>query len=212
MAYVKKWAPRSFNELELREPSPVSGPPGTVSRIDATELVASLRDIDCVYFDPPYNQHSYYSNYHIWETLVRWDKPEHYGIACKRLDCKTTKSRFNSRPEAWAAFAELVSVTHAPWILTSFNNEGYHDVEDVQSLLAEKGHVATLTTDFKRYVGAQIGIYNPSGAKVGAVSHLHNKEMLFVVGPDAAAVEEAVAGLAIGPGSPADSHEAALFT
>jgi hypothetical protein len=34
---------------------------------------------------------------------------------------------------------------------------------------------------FKRYVGAQIGIYNPQGAKVGAVSHLRNKEFLYVV-------------------------------
>jgi adenine-specific DNA-methyltransferase len=36
--------------------------------------------------------------------------------------------------------------------------------------------------DYKLYVGAQIGIYNPSGEKVGAVSHLRNTEYLFVAG------------------------------
>ena len=33
-------------------------------------------------------------------------------------------------------------------------------------------------------VGAQIGIYNPSGEKVGTVSRLRNRESLFLVGPD----------------------------
>jgi len=40
-----------------------------------------------------------------------------------------------------------------------------------------------LAFDSKRYVGAQIGIYNPSGHKVGNVSHLRNTEYVFVAGP-----------------------------
>ena len=47
----------------------------------------------------------------------------------------------------------------------------------------KNGRVRVLERDYKRYVGAQIGIYNPSGEKVGAVSHLRNTEMLFVVTP-----------------------------
>jgi hypothetical protein len=35
-------------------------------------------------------------------------------------------------------------------------------------------------------VGAQIGIYNPQGEKVGRVSHLRNREYLFLAGPHAA--------------------------
>ena len=106
MAYVKAWAPRSFNALELREPAAVPGPAGTVTRADALEL--DLGAAECAYLDPPYNQHSYFSNYHVWETLIRWDAPEHYGIACKRVDCRTTKSPFNRRREAGDALAGLV--------------------------------------------------------------------------------------------------------
>ena len=40
-----------------------------------------------------------------------------------------------------------------------------------------------LAFDCKRYVGAQIGIFNPSGEKVGKVSHLRNIEYVFVAGP-----------------------------
>jgi len=40
--------------------------------------------------------------------------------------------------------------------------------------------VATVATEYRRYVGAQIGIHNPRGEKVGTVTHLRNTEYLFV--------------------------------
>lgn len=195
MAYVKKWAPRSFNDLELREPNPVSGPAGTVTRRDANEVGGQLGDVDCAYLDPPYNQHSYFSNYHIWETLVRWDEPDHYGIACKRVDCRTTKSDYNKKREAWGAFARLIEQLATPWIIVSFNNEGFHDPEKVTALLGEKGYIRSVAVDFKRYVGAQIGIHNPAGERVGEVSHLRNKEVVFLVGPSEDLVEAALQNL-----------------
>ena len=42
-------------------------------------------------------------------------------------------------------------------------------------------------------MGAKIGIHNPAGEKVGSVSHLRNREHLFLVGPDRALVESVVA-------------------
>jgi len=199
MAYVKKWAQRANNPLELRGPVAVEGPRGSVSRADAVEVASGLEGFDCVYLDPPYNQHSYFSNYHIWETLVRWDSPTYYGVACKRLDCKTTKSAYNSKRHAWAAFASLIEALPTPWIIASFNNEGFHDPACVAALLSEKGYLRTVGVDYKRYVGAQIGIFNPSGEKVGRVSHLRNRELLFVVGPSEAAVDRAVEGLSPSP-------------
>jgi adenine-specific DNA-methyltransferase len=47
-------------------------------------------------------------------------------------------------------------------------------------LCGGRAHVATLATDYRRYVGAQIGIHNPQGARVGTVSHLRNTEYLFI--------------------------------
>lgn len=211
MAYVKKWAARSHNDLHLREPKAVQGPSGTASRLDANELAPQLDEVDCAYLDPPYNQHSYFSNYHIWETLVRWDAPEHYGVACKRVDCKSNKSAYNSKRQAWGAFSSLIECLPTPWIIVSFNNEGFHDLDRVAALLSEKGYMRSLAIDFKRYVGAQIGIHNPSGEKVGQVSHLRNKELLFVVGPDEALVDAAVVDLVPAGASAPSSAQEALF-
>jgi adenine-specific DNA-methyltransferase len=188
MAYLKEWAPRSHNALELRLPSSVSGPAGSSSRLDANALAAGL-DVDLVYVDPPYNQHSFFSNYHVWETIVRWDFPESYGVAHKRIDCRERRSAYNSKRGAPAALAELLESLRAPWLIVSASDEGFHSLDELQELLEARGAVARIDIDSKRYVGAQIGIYNPSGEKVGAVSHLRNRECLFLAGPDRGLVE-----------------------
>ena len=92
MAYLKQWAPRAHNDLRLRMPELIAGT-GESRRGDATSLVASLPAVDLAYLDPPYNQHRYFTNYHVWESLVRWDEPPHYGVACKRIDERAPESR-----------------------------------------------------------------------------------------------------------------------
>ena len=142
--------------------------------------------MDIAYLDPPYNQHSYYSNYHIWETLVRDDSPEAYGVAKKRIDCRVTKSEYNAKGRAWATFESLVRSIPAKHLIVSFSNEGYFAHDDLVALLESTyGEVEAVPVDFRRYVGAQIGIHNPKGEKVGRVSHLTNQEFLFVAGPHA---------------------------
>lgn len=184
MAYLKQWAPRAFHGLELRVPDVLPRArhgKGAALEREAADAAREV-EVDVAYVDPPYNGHKYLGNYHIWETLVRWDRPEVYGTACKRVDCRERSSVFNSRPRFPAAFTSLIAAIRARWIIVSFNDEGFLSREDAERLLATRGTVRTLEHDFKRYVGAQIGIYSPSGEKVGKVSHLKNKEFLYLVG------------------------------
>jgi len=187
MAYLKTWAPRAHNNLELRVPEVLPRAKhgkGQATCLDALEAVKVL-EADVAYIDPPYNQHSYLGNYHVWESLVRWDKPEVYGIACKRVDVRQRQSIFNSRPQFAGVMRRLLAAVRAPVLVVSFNNEGYLAREEMESMLTTlwdgQGKVTTLENDFKRYVGAQIGIYNPQGERVGKVSHLKNKEYVYVV-------------------------------
>jgi len=187
MAYLKQWAARAHKDLELRLPDILpraTAGKGEAHQLEVFDAVAELR-ADVAYLDPPYNQHSYLSNYHVWESLVLWDQPEVYGVACKRVDCRTRKSPFNSKRKFHAALAELIAAVEAKVLIVSFNNEGYIDRAEMEQLLATRGRVTVLSHDYKRYVGAQIGIYNPKGEKVGAVSHLRNLEYLYVVETDA---------------------------
>lgn len=183
MAYLKSWAPRAIKDIELRAPLLLPRARGGASeahQLDAAEAARALR-ADVAYLDPPYNQHSYLRNYHIWESLVLWDRPEVYGRARKRVDCRERPSAFNLRRGAVPALAAVVEQCQARLLVVSFNDEGFIDRATLERLLARRGPVEVIEVETRRYVGARIGIYNPSGEKVGAVSHLTNKELVFVV-------------------------------
>jgi adenine-specific DNA-methyltransferase len=183
MAYLKEYAPRAYNTLHLRTPRllprPAAGP-CLASCMDALDAARQL-SADIAYLDPPYNQHSYLRNYHVWETLVRWDAPEHYGRACKRLDCRTRGSPFNSRRQIHSAMAQLIAAVQARTLIVSFNNEGYISRDEMEQLLSTRGRVRVGENDHLHHIPAQIGIYNPRGEKVGRISHLRNKEYLYIV-------------------------------
>lgn len=184
MAYLKQWAPRAHGTLDLRRPDLIPGPGSTVSG-DAMETVEALDPVDLAYVDPPYNQHRYFANYHIWETLVRWDAPEHYGVACKRVDVRERRSVFNSRRTMPAALTDLLARLRAEVVVVSYNDESWISPDQMTGSLRDAGHaaVALLAFDRKRYVGAQIGIHNRAGERVGEVGRLRNVEYLFVAGP-----------------------------
>lgn len=195
MAYMKQWAPRALNPLTLRLPAllPRAAAGAGAAFCGEAEAVAATLDCDLAYLDPPYNQHSYLRNYHVWETLVRWDQPEVYGIACKRTDCRTRLSAFNSRPGIGPALARTIAALRCPTIVVSFNDEGYLDRTALVAMLAARGHVQVVAIPHGRYVGARIGIHNPKGVKVGTVGHLTNTEFLYVASERRLALPEASA-------------------
>lgn len=186
MAYLKDWSPRSYDDLELRVPELIRGT-GHAVRGDARDVVASQPPVDLAYLDPPYNQHRYFTNYHVWETLVRWDAPEHYGVACKRLDARDegTKSVFNRKRDMPTALAELIGATRAEVVIVSYNDESWVTQDQMTGWLRDAGHeeVAVLAFERRRYIGAQIGVYNALGERVGTPRRLHNQELVFVAGP-----------------------------
>lgn len=182
MAYLKNWAARSYNDLELRVPELTAGV-GRATQMDANVAARSLGHFDLVYLDPPYNQHRYFTNYHIWETLVRWDEPETYGVAQKRTDAREpeTKSAYNRKREMPVALADAISYLDCSALILSYNNESWVSFEELYAEVA-KGFADTVALAFpyKRYVGAQIGVYNPAGERVGKVGPESNLEYLFI--------------------------------
>ena len=199
MAFLKSWASRSFNALEMRDPELISGD-GFAYRGDALELAASLPPTDLAYLDPPYNQHRYFANYHIWETLTRWDQPEVYGIANKRIDVRDpdTKSAFNSKREIAVSLEKLIKDVRAETLILSYNNESWLSKDDLISICEPRGEVAVIEVDFKRYVGAQIGIFNQSGKKVGTPGQQRNLEYVVLVGDKATVARMVAAGKKFG--------------
>lgn len=185
MAYLKQWAARAGQPLTLRVPELLDGP-GRAVRGDACQLAGSgeLESVDLAYLDPPYNQHRYDANYHIWETIVAWDAPTHFGVACKRDELRdpATRSAFNGRRTMPVALTRVIEAVQADVVVLSYNNEAWLAFDELRQLCAARGHVEVLAFGSDRYVGARIGIHDPAGRKVGSVSHLRNTEYLVVAG------------------------------
>jgi adenine-specific DNA-methyltransferase len=203
MAYLKAWAPRARRPLELRRPVPPDGPAGKAVRGDAAELAARLGPFDLAYLDPPYNQHRYFTNYHVWETLVANDEPDHYGVACKRTDARdpSTRSAFNDRRRMPGALRACVEAVDARVVVVSYNDEAWLSPDELVDIARTRGDVLVVAVGSKRYVGAQIGIHNPAGQRVGRVSHLRNTELVVVAGDLAPAERDAIGALARGCGA-----------
>lgn len=185
MAYVKQWSRRSFRPLELRVPELLPGH-GVAVETDALTSVraGALGSFDLAYLDPPYNQHRYEANYHVWETIVAWDAPAHYGVACKRDEIRSRPSSvFNSRRTMPGALAEVVSKVDAEVVVLSYNDESFLSFDQLLDICAVRGHVEVLAVPADRYVGARIGIHSPTGERVGTVGRLRNVEYVFVAGP-----------------------------
>lgn len=193
MAYLKDWAPRALSPLRLVAPELTAGT-GRAVRGDALTLAPTLDPVDLAYLDPPYNQHRYFTNYHVWETIVRWDSPEYYGVACKRADARdaATRSPFNSRRTMPDALATVIAQVRAETMVVSFSNEGFVPLADLVEMCAVRGHpVEVRAFDTRRYIGSRLGVFGPDGRKVGVPGPERNVEYVLISAPEP--VREALA-------------------
>ena len=131
-----------------------------VLREDAS-LVAKKVECDIAYLDPPYNQHQYGSNYHLLNTVALWDKPAIPELisndgrrdkAAIRMDWRTERrSAYCYKSEATSEFTGLIGRLNANWILVSYSTEGIIPVEDLLSILGERGELSVVVKNYKRY-------------------------------------------------------------
>ena len=90
-----------------------------IHREDANMLARNIHT-DVVYMDPPYNSRQYSRFYHVYEVLVKWDKPKLLYDAAKP---KFTENNSEyCRTSAYRAFSDLVAHIDARYIVVSYNN------------------------------------------------------------------------------------------
>ena len=99
-------------------------------------------------------------------------------------------------------------------LVLSYNDESWLELEELEAMCSVRRsgggatpvprEVATLAFDSARYVGARIGIFDPSGKKVGRVGRLSNRELLVIAG-EAAIVQEVVEAIESVAGSSGSS-------
>lgn len=152
-AYLKYWDKRTSNQLLLKEIDiQESDAECCCYNQDATEF-ARQAGCDLAYLDPPYNGRQYMSNYHILETIAKYDNPEIKGITGVRVD-PDKMSDFCKKNRAEAAFRELLGSLNCRYILLSYNNEGLLNTDVMSQVVRDSGNRNTFRLfeyDYRRY-------------------------------------------------------------
>ncbi len=121
---------------------------------DTNELVNELPEIDIAYYDPPYNQHPYGSNYFMLDLIASYKKPQKISYV-SGIPRNWNKSDWNYKEKAEKAFEELIENTKAKFILISYNNEGIIPVCNIKNILQKQGNLDILDKDYPAFKGSR---------------------------------------------------------
>lgn len=141
-----------------------------VVREDANAAVRHLRGFDLAYVDPPYNQHPYGSNYFMLNLLVRYERPANISRV-SGIPRNWRRSGYNVRARAMPLLRQLLDTIDAPFLLVSFNNEGFIPPDGMRAMLNDLGTVEVLEAPYNAFRGSR-SFSNRS---------LHVTEQLFLV-------------------------------
>lgn len=151
-AYLKDWDERTYKTLTLEPFLPIpSDKEHVVYQEDANSLIERI-ECDILYVDPPYNTRQYITNYHLLETIARYDNPSVYGKTGLRPYSDGEKSAYCSQSACLKAFAALISQARAKHIIVSYNSEGIMSKDEILNVLSRKGNVPKLIPiDYRRF-------------------------------------------------------------
>ena len=152
-AYLKKWDKRAFKPLVLVDHEIFDN--GLVNKSfceDANNLIKKLEG-DIIYIDPPYNGRQYGSNYHVLETIARYDNPTVKGITSMR-DNSDISSDFCMKSKAESALNEIISNSNFSHIFFSYNSEGILSEAQIKEIFirnCKKDSVELIKIPYRRY-------------------------------------------------------------
>lgn len=154
---------KSFNNVEI-------------FREDSNRLVRKIA-ADIFYIDPPYNSRQYSRFYHLYENLVKWNKPELFGTAMKPAE-ENMSEYCSSR--AANAFNDLISHLNTRYIAVSYNNtyqskssssKNKITLEEINAILSKRGQTKVFEHSHQFF-------------NAGKTDFDNHKELLFITHVD----------------------------
>jgi len=136
-AFNKIWDPRAKKSLTLKfvEIIPSKFKHKAFNE-DSFDLIKKI-NCDIAYIDPPYNSRQYIANYHLLETIAKYDNPKISGKTGIRAYTEKEKSIFCSKRMVSSALSKLLNGLNAKYVILSYNSEGLLSKEDILKIFGE---------------------------------------------------------------------------
>ncbi|MCD8043373.1 MAG: DNA adenine methylase, partial [Tannerellaceae bacterium] len=173
-AYIKK--PIKPHPLRMRLIDARSFDNIEIHREDANLLAREIKS-DLVYIDPPYNSRQYCRFYHLYETLIKWNKPKLYGVALKP---EPENMSAYCTVKARDRFEDLVKNLKTRYLVVSYNNtyksksnssENKIRLEEIADILNRCGETKTFECSHRFF-------------NTGKTEFDDHKELLFITKVD----------------------------
>ena len=145
---------------------------------DTNQLVKNLYEIDFAYYDPPYNQHPYGSNYFMLNLIADYKKPDVEQISkVSGIPKGWNKSSYNKRQEVSDALDKLINDTPAKIIALSYSSGGFLTQEQITDILEKYGKVSVEKQNYITYRAGK----NLKDKEGNLTRDLKVKEFLFLL-------------------------------
>mgnify|MGYP003394251754 FL=1 len=149
-AFLKKLKKTAQNSLILKPAELIINDQDHEVFNEDINKVAGKITGDILYLDPPYNQRQYATNYHMLETIAKYDNPKIHGKTGLR-EYQNQKSLYCSRTQVKKAFKDLILKAKAKYIFLSYNNEGLMTLGDIQEIMSLRGKYGNFTKEYNRF-------------------------------------------------------------
>ena len=169
-AYLKNWDKRSFKKIEFIPPSIINNnKKNECYNENSNDLILNIEG-DILYIDPPYNSRQYLPNYHLLETIAKYDDPILKGKTGLR-NYEDQKSNYCNKSYAMDALDDLISNANFKYVLLSYNTDGIIEENNLNKLM--KKYSSNI------YKKTKIPYRRYKKDKNGRIDQLH--ELLFLI-------------------------------
>lgn len=147
-AYLKHLKKSAQKELILKSAEfELNDNKHEVYNIDSNQLIKEIKG-DILYLDPPYNARQYGANYHLLNTIAKYDKFIPKGKTGLR---EYNRSKYCSKNQVKNEFEYLIRNADFKYIFLSYNNEGLMSVNDVEQIMKKYGKYDLVSTNYQRF-------------------------------------------------------------
>lgn len=139
---------------------------------DANTLIKKIKG-DILYLDPPYNARQYGANYHVLNTIAKYNifvpkgktgLPQYY------------KSNYCKKGAVETNFSELLNNAQFKYIFLSYNNEGLMHEETVKYIMKQFGSYKLETIDYQRFKADKTNNRNHKATRTKEYLHILEKK------------------------------------
>lgn len=149
-AYLKELKKSALKNMQLISLPIMHGQvESKVYNKDASMLINEVSG-DILYLDPPYNARQYCTNYHLLETIARYDNPIIKGKTGLR-EYSTQKSVFCLKNKVAYALEDLIRKAKFKYIFLSYNNEGLMSEDAIKIIMEKYGKYKVYKQKYHRF-------------------------------------------------------------